>query len=104
MLIVLTTVSNNADGENLASRIVEAKLAACVQVLPRMTSVYLWEGRVTKEGEYLLLIKTLPEKFDELSAFITANHSYEVPEIVAIKAAKVSDTYLGWMRDAISEK
>lgn len=98
MLIVFTTVSNQASGEELAAKIVQAKLAACVQVLPRMTSVYMWEGRVTKDGEHLLLIKALPEKYDELSAFINANHSYDIPEIVAIEAAHVSEPYLAWMK------
>lgn len=101
MLIVFTTVETQAAGEDLAAKIVEAKLAGCVQVLPRMTSVYVWEGRITKDGEHLLLIKTLPEKFDELSAFVTANHSYTVPEIVAVDAARVSEPYLKWMDAAI---
>ncbi len=101
MLIIFTTVETQAAGEDLATKIVEAKLAGCVQVLPRMTSIYVWEGRVTKEGEHLLLIKTLPEKFDELSAFITANHSYAVPEIIAVDAARVSEPYLKWMEAAI---
>lgn len=102
MLLVLTTVSDRSTGESLASQIVDARLAACVQMLPGMTSVYIWEGRVTTDGEHLLLIKTLPEKFDELSAFITANHSYEVPEIIAVEAARVSEPYLKWMEAAIS--
>lgn len=101
MLIVFTTVSDQAAGEELAGRIVESRLAACVQVLPRMTSVYMWEGRVTKDGEHLLIIKTLPEKFKELSEFITANHKYDVPEIVAVDAASVSDPYLAWMNTVL---
>ncbi len=104
MLIVFTTVSNQATGEELATKIVEANLAACVQVLPRMTSVYMWQGRVTRDGEHLLLIKTLPEKFDELSVFITSHHSYEIPEVVAIDAAYVSGSYLAWLRDVLSEQ
>lgn len=103
MLIVFTTVSNQTVGETLAAKIVEARLAACVQVLPRMTSVYMWEGRVTIEGEHLLLIKTLPEKFDELSAFITANHTYDVPEIVAIDVVRVSEPYHDWVIKVTSD-
>jgi len=102
MLVVLTTVGNAGEGESLARSIVEAKLAACVQILPQMTSVYLWEGKVQSDSEHLLLIKTLEEKFDELSAFIRERHSYKVPEIVAIPAEKVSDDYLRWMRDVTS--
>jgi len=101
MLIILTTISNKAAGEVLAEKIVEAKLAACVQILPEMTSVYVWEGKVQKEHEHLLLIKTLPVKYAELEAFITANHSYDVPEIVAIEAERVSEPYLAWMESVL---
>lgn len=97
MLIVLTTVSDEAEGEALAEKIVVAKLAACVQVLPQMMSVYLWEDKLQKEQEYLLLIKTLPEKWDELSSFIAEHHTYDVPEIVAIDAKNVSETYCNWL-------
>ncbi len=103
MIIVLTTVSNQAAGEELAARIVTARLAACVQVLPRMTSVYMWQGRVTTDGEHLLLIKTLADRFDELSSFITADHKYTTPEIVAIDAARVSEPYLAWMSAVLGE-
>lgn len=102
MLIVLTTVSTSTEAETLAEKIVTQKLAACVQILPPMTSVYVWEGKLQKESEQLLLIKTLPEKYDAVEAFIIANHSYEVPEIVAINADKVSDPYLNWLNETLS--
>ncbi len=101
MLIVLTTIPTAEEAEDLAKEIVAARLAACVQILPQMTSVYVWEGKMQKEPEHLLLIKTLPEKFDELSEFITVNHSYSVPEIVAINAERVSTPYLAWMKDLL---
>lgn len=104
MLIVLTTTPTLDEGELLAGKLVDARLAACVQVLPQMTSVYFWEGALQKEPEHLLLIKTLPEKWDELRDFITANHSYEVPEILAIEAAAVADAYREWTRSTISER
>jgi len=97
MLIVLTTTSNTVEAERLAERIVAEKLGACVQVLPQMTSIYFWKGEVQKESEHLLLIKTLEERFDELQRFINENHSYDVPEIVAIEAEKISEDYLAWM-------
>lgn len=97
MLIVFTTTSNITEAESLAGKIVEANLAACVQILPQMTSVYVWEGKLQKEGEHLLLIKTLPDKWQELRDFITANHSYDVPEIVAVQAEKVSKDYSDWL-------
>ena len=104
MLIVLTTTPTTEEADALPEKIVEARLAACVQILPQMTSVYVWEGKLQREGEHLLLIKTLPEKFDELSAFITANHSYDVPEIVAIDAERVAEPYLEWMKRLLNEK
>lgn len=102
MLIVLTTAPNIEEAVALAEKIVAARLAACVQVLPRMTSVYFWEGKVQKEPEHLLLIKTLSEKYEDLEAFIKTNHSYSVPEIVAIEPDKISDEYLGWMKDYLT--
>jgi len=99
MLVVLTTAPNEGDAEGLADAIVRAKLAACVQVLPPMTSFYWWGDDMQKEKEHLLLIKTLPEKYDELEAFIKGNHSYDVPEIVAIDSERVSEAYLAWMKN-----
>lgn len=101
MLIVLTTTPNNEEAENLAKEIVEAKLAACVQILPQMKSFYIWEGKVQNDAENLLLIKTLPEKYDELEKFIQTNHSYKVPEIVALEAEKVSESYFNWAIESL---
>lgn len=101
MLIVFTTTATLGEAESLAEKIVETKLAACVQILPQMSSVYVWEGKLQKENEHLLLIKTLREKFDELSEFITANHSYDAPEIVAIDSEKVSEPYQTWLTDVL---
>lgn len=99
MLIVLTTTPKLEEAEILAEKIITGKLAACVQILPEMKSFYFWEGAVRKEPEHLLLIKTLPENFDAVEKFIQSNHSYSVPEIVALEAEKVSESYLGWMKD-----
>jgi periplasmic divalent cation tolerance protein len=98
MLIVYTTAPDLWEAESLAESIVREKLAACVQVMPEITSVYFWEGDIQKEGEHLLLIKTLEEKYDELVRFIQDNHSYEVPEIVAVKSESVAAPYLEWLR------
>lgn len=102
MLIVITTIPNQAAGESLGTKIVEARLAACVQILPCMTSIYIWEGRMTRDREHLVLIKTLSEKWEALQAFITANHPYKTPEIVAIDSAAVSGPYLEWVKAVIA--
>ncbi len=101
MLIIFTTLPNIVEAESLAEKIISEKLAACVQILPQMTSFYIWEGEMQREAEHLLLIKTLPEKYDELEQFITANHSYDTPEIIAIDAERVSGPYLEWMKQLL---
>ena len=101
MLIVFTTAPNVSEAEALAQKIVEAKLGACVQVLPRMRSFYRWNGKVQSDPEHLLLIKTLPERFADLEAFIRSNHSYEVPEIIAVRSESVSEGYLNWVTDSL---
>ena len=102
MIIVFTTTPNIAEAETLARKIVEARLAACVQILPEMKSFYFWEDAIQSEPEHLLLIKTLEENYEDLEKFIKANHSYDVPEIVAVSAEKVSDDYLEWMKNYLT--
>lgn len=99
MLIVLTTTSTTQEAESLANGLVESRAAACVQILPKMTSVYAWEGKIDRSDEHLLLIKTLPEKYEAVEKYILDHHSYDTPEIVAIRAEKVSPGYLKWLID-----
>jgi len=101
MLIVLTTVPNEDEGNALAAKIINARLAACVQVLPQMTSFYVWEGETQQDTEHMLLMKTLGSKYDELERFIITNHSYSVPEIVAINGERASIPYLSWMKELL---
>lgn len=96
-IVVLTTTPNIEEAATLAQKIVEARLAACVQILP-VFSIYVWQGETQKEAENLLLIKTFGGKFAALEKFIEANHSYDVPEIVAVPMEKVSAAYLEWMK------
>jgi periplasmic divalent cation tolerance protein len=102
MLIVFTTVSGESEGVLLAEKLVEAKLAACVQIVPRITSVYFWEGKVQKENEQLLLIKTSEDKYRELEKFISENHSYDVPEIVAISSENVAEPFRRWLEEYLA--
>lgn len=102
MLIVLTTTSNIASAEILAQKIVNAKLAACVQILPQMRSIYFWQGKVQNEPEHMLVIKTIPERFNDLREFIVANHSYDTPEVTAIETDKVSSRYNSWLLEYLT--
>jgi periplasmic divalent cation tolerance protein len=102
MIIVLTTAADAEEGRALARSLVERSLAACVQILPPMTSVYKWDEKIQEETEYLLLIKTSSSNWDNVRSFISENHSYTIPEIVAINAAEVSEPYLEWLRGVLN--
>ena len=99
MLIILTTTASTDEAESLANGLVESRLAACVQILPKMTSVYAWEGKIESGSEHLLLIKTLAEKYEAVEKYILDHHSYDTPEIVAVDAEKASAGYLKWLTD-----
>ncbi len=103
MLIVFTTTPTEEEADTLAKGVVGSKLAACVQVLPKMKSHYFWKGEVVSESEHLLLIKTSDEKYEALEAYLIGNHSYDVPEIVAVEAEKVSEGYLGWLEGYLAK-
>tara|TARA_B100000614_G_scaffold241351_1_gene242402 strand:- start:424 stop:723 length:300 start_codon:yes stop_codon:yes gene_type:complete len=94
--MILTTCSTEADAGNLASALVEKKLAACAQIHP-VTSVYTWEGEVHKDPEFRLIIKTKSSLYDRVEHFIRENHSYEVPQIVMIPMGKGLSEYLNWI-------
>jgi len=97
LVLVLCTVPDEATAQKLAEGLVEERLAACVNAIPGLTSVYRWQGKVEIDTETQLLIKTRRGRFDELAAWIKANHPYDVPEIVALAAEQVSDSYLAWV-------
>ena len=100
-LVVLTTVEKQEDGERLARLIVERELAACVQVLLPMTSVYRWQGAVEQASEVLLLIKTTSSAYPQLEAAIKQHHSYRTPEIIALPVAAGSADYLSWLTASV---
>jgi periplasmic divalent cation tolerance protein len=94
--VVLSTAPAEA-AEKLASTLVEERLAACVNVLAGVVSVYRWEGRIERSGESLLVAKTSDAALAALMSRLAEIHPYDVPEIVAIDAADVSETYRRWV-------
>lgn len=99
--VVLTTVGDEAAADKLALWLVEARLAACVSCVPHVRSHYRWEGKVQKDDEMLLLIKTTRSNYAELESSIKARHPYDLPEILAIPASAGSAEYLAWIGDQI---
>lgn len=98
LLIVLTTVPKSAADE-LASRLVEERLAACVNVQPPMTSTYRWKGRVERAEECQLVAKTTASKIAELERRLRELHPYELPEFIVIQPAAVGASYAQWVNE-----
>ena len=95
-LLCFTACPDNATAQRIADALVEARLAACVSVLPGMRSTYRWEGAIEHADEVLLLAKTVPEALPALQARIVALHPYELPEVLAVEAAGLP-AYLAWI-------
>ncbi len=102
-IVVLMTAAGREEANQIAEVLVSARLAACVQILPEIESVYRWRGEVKREKEILILAKTVASQFDELEKTVRALHSYETPEIVAIAVVGVSRPYLKWLLSQLKE-
>lgn len=96
-LVVLVTVPDAATGEKLARGLVEARLAACVNIVPGVTSVYRWQGKIETDDENLLVIKTGGDKLVALQDFVVHQHPYELPEVIALEITDGLPAYLDWM-------
>lgn len=99
LLVVLSTVPDAETGLTIARHLVEARLVACAQLLPAMTSVYIWQETVQQETEHLLIFKVPSTGYAQLEIALRQLHPYEVPEIIAIEATQVADSYLAWAMD-----
>jgi periplasmic divalent cation tolerance protein len=96
-IVVLMTAGSREEAARLAEMLVGSRLAACVQIMPEMESVYHWQGKIERSPETLLLAKTTTENFAELEREVRALHSYETPEIVALSITVASAPYLEWL-------
>jgi len=96
-IVVLMTAADEPAARRIAEMLVNQKLAACVQILPEMQSIYVWQGEVQREREVLLLAKTTRANFDQLERSVREIHSYETPEIIALPIIAGSEPYLKWL-------
>ena len=101
--IVFTTSGSEDEAQRIAHHLVENQLAACVNVIPRIESVYRWQGKVESNREWLLLIKTTAAKFAAVRDAIRELHSYELPECVALAIDDGSPDYLLWLEQSVAE-
>jgi periplasmic divalent cation tolerance protein len=101
-MVVLCTCANHQDALQIGGALVEERLAACVNILPGMQSIYRWKGEVEQADEVLLLIKSTSQRFGALCDRVKELHPYETPEIVALPVADGLGNYLGWIREEVS--
>jgi periplasmic divalent cation tolerance protein len=97
VVVVLLTAPDPETAERIAQALVEERLAACVNVLPGVRSIYRWQGAVEQASEVLLIAKTQADRSDALAARVRALHPYELPEVVVLPVSGGSEAYLGWV-------
>ncbi len=100
-VVVLTTVGSGFDARSLAEQLVEERLAACVNIVPQLYSVYRWQGRVEHDEEQLLLIKTAADRLDALQEKLLSVHPYETPELVVLPIEELRGPYAQWFAAAL---
>jgi periplasmic divalent cation tolerance protein len=101
-ILVLTTAGSRDEAANIAASLVESHLAACVQIVSEIESVYRWEGKIAREPEWLLLCKTTAGRYADVERAILEMHSYTTPEVVAIRIEGGSGSYLDWLRRSVA--
>jgi len=101
-IVVMLTAGSREEAARLAEMLVGARLAACVQILPEMESLYWWQGAIRREPEFLLLAKTTAGRFASIEREVRALHSYETPEVVALPVTDISAPYLEWLAGSVS--
>ncbi|MFA4874375.1 MAG: divalent-cation tolerance protein CutA, partial [bacterium] len=98
-VVAITTTNNEREARQLAERMVRDRLAACVQIVPKIQSIYEWDGEIHDDLEHMLIIKTREKCVENLKAFIEKNHSYEVPELLVLPVTDGLEDYFKWMKD-----
>jgi len=99
-LIVFVTTPNYEEAARLAEAFVSERLAACVNIVPAIESVYRWDGKITRDSETLLIIKTTAGRYSDLERRVKELHSYSTPEVVGLRIERGSEQYLNWLRDS----
>ena len=95
--VVLVTVSSTSEAKSIAHHVLEERLAACVNLVPNISSISWWEGKIEECRETLMIMKTRQDKLDELISSIKQLHSYNIPEIISVPLGKSSEDYLRWI-------
>ena len=102
ILVVISTAGSEKEGWKIAQKLVECKLAACVNVIPKVNSFFYWGGKLCREQEVILVIKTIQKQFKKIINEINKIHSYEVPEIISLQVDRGEERYLKWVREMLA--
>ncbi len=102
-IVVVTTVGTEEQAYLIAREIVARRQAACVNILPGMRSIYRWKGKICKDGELLLLVKTLEGEFEAVAATIRELHNYELPEILSFGVSRGEQGFLDWLAGSVDK-
>lgn len=102
-IVVLTTVGTEEQANGIARELIASRLAACVNIVPGIRSVYRWRGKVCEDGEWLLVIKTVEDEFEAVSETIQELHSYDVPEILAFSVTQGEEAFLEWIETSVDK-
>ena len=102
--IIFCTCPDQKSAEDIAGRLINQKIAACVNIVPGITSVYEWQGKVETSQEHLLLIKSHIDKYEAIESIVTSHHPYELPEIIAVPIERGLPEYLQWINTCLSIK
>lgn len=96
-IVIYCTVPNKKEGKEIAKRLIEYKLVACVNIVDKIESVFSWDGELCEEKEALMIIKTRKDHFTKINHAIQKLHSYNVPEVIAMPIVQADETYLKWI-------
>ena len=103
-IVVITTVGTEEQAYLIAREVVSRRHAACVNIIPAIRSIYRWKGKICKDGELLLIVKTLEEEFENVAATIRELHSYELPEILSFGVTQGDRAFLDWIASSIDKE
>ena len=101
--IVMSTAGSEDEGARIAKSLLERKLCACINLIPKVRSFYRWEGAIQDDAEVLLIMKTTKEKLQALSDHLAEKHSYDVPEVLAVSVDRGRASYLEWLAESCAD-
>jgi periplasmic divalent cation tolerance protein len=103
-IVVVTTVGTEEQANLIARELIARRQAACVNIVPGIRSIYRWKGKICKDGELLLIVKTLEGEFEAITATIRELHSYELPEILSFQVTRGEERFLDWISGSVDKE